>query len=152
MNFPDGFVDFLLAAKRSTYAAGGGTPVPALLPGARQLEFQQGPFFYRDIYFGTNFFAGQEVVYYQKRPLWTMIYAGGPATNANPGETYTFLRQAMAQVEAGRPFRGPFELRQGDWLYRDHSTGNIERFDGEEMIWLAGVRVYRLFYHGGALE
>ncbi len=61
---------FLRDAKRKTYAAeGGAQSVKALLDGSRQLEFHQGPFLYRDIYFGTAFFSGIEIVSLPEGPM-----------------------------------------------------------------------------------
>jgi hypothetical protein len=151
MSLPEGFIEFLLAAKGCTYASGASASASERVPGARQLEYRQGAFLYRDLYFGANFFAGQETVYLEDQPLWTMIYAGGPVTLADPGAVYGFLQSAMRGVKAERPYRGPAEYREGQWLYRDHSTGTPERFDGEEEIWLGDTCVYRLAYHGGCL-
>lgn len=146
----EGLINFLIAAKRVTYAGdGGGTD--AVLPGSRQLEYRQGPYVYRDIYFGSDFFAGQEVVSYEERPVWTMIYAGGMIATADTVAVYTILKTALLRVKPERPYRGPAEYRQADWLYRDRSGGTPERFDGEEEIWQDQMCVYRLKYAGGAL-
>ena len=69
---------FLLQAKLHTYAAQGDeASVAPLLPGSRQLEYRDGFWFYRDIYFGGERFVGQETVYYDSTPVWAMSYAGG---------------------------------------------------------------------------
>ena len=69
----DKFRRFLCDAKRATYASQDGqTRVKPALKGAHQLEFLQGPLFYRDVYFGGDFFIGQETVYFQGTPLWGM--------------------------------------------------------------------------------
>jgi hypothetical protein len=53
------FIKFLVEAKKHTYAAEGGEArVKALLNGSKQLEYESGDFFYRDIYFGSEFFLG----------------------------------------------------------------------------------------------
>ena len=53
------FLDFLLKAKKSTYAVQGDRAmVSPLLPGSKQLEFSEGNFIYRDIYFGFTRFVG----------------------------------------------------------------------------------------------
>ena len=75
MTFPydrSDFISFLLAAKRSTYAAGGGTPVSnPLVPGSKQLEYRSGSIFYRDIYFGNESIARSGVRVYE------LHYSGG---------------------------------------------------------------------------
>jgi hypothetical protein len=76
------FIAFLVRAKRATYASAGGEMiVAAILPESHQLEYAEGPFLYRDVYYGQVFFAGQETVFYDGQPVWSMVYAGGMLTN-----------------------------------------------------------------------
>lgn len=77
-------LDFLIRAKNPTYASQGDeASVSPLLEGSRQLEFREGPFFYRDVYFGMRFFTELEVVYHQGRPVWSMSYSGGVVKEAD---------------------------------------------------------------------
>lgn len=105
--------EFLVAAKRATYAAqGDDASVPPLLPGARQLEYRLGEVLYRDIYFGGSFFVGQETVYEGERAVWAMSYAGGMTdVSADQNAVYAFLRYALRQVDAAHPYRGPGLIR-----------------------------------------
>ncbi len=148
----DAFIGFLLNAKRNTYAAqGDGASVAALLPGSRQLEYREGALLYRDIYFGGDFFVGQETVYYDTMPLWAMGYAGGLTANTDP-RIYAFLRAALREVTPERPYRGPGEFQESGLTYRDASEGSVENFAGVETIAQKGVLVYRLRYHGGFIR
>jgi hypothetical protein len=53
------FVDFLLEAKRTTYAGQGDeATVTPLVAGSKQLEYRDGDYLYRDIYFGMAYFVG----------------------------------------------------------------------------------------------
>lgn len=155
---PADCLPFLLEAKRTTYAAEGDATAAAepLLPGAHQREYAAGPYLYRDIYVGMARLAGQEMIYYEDRPIWSMSYAGGvvPAL-AQPDEVariYAFLHAALRQVTPERPFRGPALYREGDFEYRDESTGALEAFHGHETIHRAGQTVYTLRYGGSALR
>jgi hypothetical protein len=57
------FMTFLVNAKCQTYAAqGDAATVTPLVPGSRQLEYQEGTLLHRDIYFGIAYFVGQETV------------------------------------------------------------------------------------------
>jgi hypothetical protein len=147
-------IDFLLQAKRHTYAAQGDqASVTPLLSGARQLEFQAESWHYRDIYFGFAYFVGQETVYYAEAPVWAMGYAGGmlDATTSPEvtGQVYNFLQAALRQVEPERPYRGPRFYTNGAWTYVDETHGGLSVFWGLETISHAGVSVYQLRYHGG---
>ncbi|HEX2910942.1 MAG TPA: DUF5680 domain-containing protein [Chloroflexia bacterium] len=145
---PDGFIEFLIKAKLHTYASqGDDATVAPLLPGSRQLEFGEGPFFYRDIYFGMGYFVGQETVCYNNAPIWSMSYAGGVeqvTVRAEVSEVYAFLRAAMHQISPERPLRGPAEYREGDYLYRDRYDGSLNEFWGIEIITRQGAQVYSL--------
>jgi hypothetical protein len=153
---PD-FVDFLLEAKRSTYAAkGDDASVEPMLPGSKQLEYRRAEFTYRDIYFGMRRFVGQETVYIAERPIWSMAYGGGierlPATAEEVRSIYAFLREALRLVPADRPFRGPVNYCRAPYAYSSGSTGDLEMFRGaEEISGQEGV-VYRLRYSGGRVD
>jgi hypothetical protein len=150
------FLDFLVEAKKATYASqGDDASVTPLLTGSRQLEFQSGDFLYRDIYFGMAYFIGQETVYSQDNPIWSMAYSGG-TINLNEielvREIYSFLREAMRNVSFENPFRGPKEFIVGELSYKNESTGDFDSFSGEEFITFKGVVVYRLNYSGGLIK
>lgn len=52
MNFADSFLPFLIRAKKETYASqGDDAAVFPILEGSRQLEYREGEYLYRDIYF-----------------------------------------------------------------------------------------------------
>ncbi len=144
-------IAFLVEAKRNTYAAGvDSASVPPALPGSHQLEYRQGDFLYRDVYFGGGYFLGQETVYYGSTPIWGMVYAGGVLQGATvePELVYVFLQRALRQVEAPRPFRGPSLYEQGAFEYTDASVGDIGTFFGTEIVSYQGKMVYQLRYGG----
>lgn len=144
---------FLVEAKRRTYAAQGDeATVSALLPGSRQLEYREGALLYRDVYFGFTRFAGQEVIYLDGSPVWTMVYSGGMTSGqADPAVVYAFLRRALGRVTTDRPYRGPGEFAGGPYLYLNKACGSIECFQGTESIAGEGKPVYELHYGGGFL-
>ncbi len=155
LSLPDGFVDFLLCAKRHTYASGGamGTRVEPALSGASQLEYGDGEWVYRDLYFGNARFAGQETVYLRGAPVWAMCYAGGLTVDfVAPGDVYPFLQRALQQGVPDRPYRGPHIFRDGHHLYTDESQGGLDDFRGVEAVSYRGQAVYQLHYMGGALR
>ena len=160
MNLPlpeDLFIDFLISAKVHTYASQGGrTNAPSLLPGSHQLEYRRGEMLYLDIYFGGDFFVGQETVFFQDRAIWCMGYAGGVLDKEAAGlateDLYSCLRHALLQVQAARPYRGPRLYQEGAFTYQDQSQGSFERFSGQETISFQGSTVFELHYHGGLIR
>ncbi len=142
------FVAFLVRAKRATYASAGGEMiVDAILPDSHQLEYAEGPYLYRDIYYGQVYFAGQETVFYEGQPIWSMVYAGGMLDES--ASLGGFLKAAMRHVSAERPYRGPASFRDGEYAYIDANHGSVDRSWGEEVITLAGRAIYDLRYQGG---
>ena len=152
----DAILDFLLRAKRSTYASqGDDASVTPLLAGSRQLEHREGSLLYRDIYVGFRFFIGQEIVTRNDTPLWSMVYHGGVPTvdgTVTVGQVYGFLQAALRHVPADLPYRGPAQFDDGDMRYINSVDGNFEQFAGIETILHRGVEVYRLSYGGGSVR
>ncbi len=156
------FVAFLIVAKQCTYAAqgGAGAAVTPLLPGSRQLEYRDGQLSYRDIYFGNEHFAGQETVYYDTSPVWSMVYAGGRLKNVprrigsvvEMSQVYTFLQAALQHAPEEHPYRGPTLWEEGGFVYSNEIHGDLERFWGIEAISYQDVAVYQLHYSGGVLR
>jgi hypothetical protein len=149
-------IQFLVEAKKHTYASDTSDAlVRPLWNGAKQLEYQKGDYLYRDIYFGSVFFAGQEVVEEKERPVWSMVYSGGIVIPSLPREqvasVYTFLRKALRLVDVQAPYRGPRQWQDGPYTYQNDYEGTWERFCGEERILIAGEKVYKLRYSGGMI-
>ncbi len=126
------FLEFLIEAKRATYAAqGDDASVAPLIDGSKQLEFRNGDYLYRDVYFGMSFFVGQETIYYKSRPIWSMSYAGGVNQKFDfdyVGEIYAFLRKAMGAITPHNPYRGPQKFIDGNFIYTDSNKGEIGWF------------------------
>lgn len=66
---------FITRAKKATYVAGGAKD-QCSRPGSHDLSFREGDWTYRDSYFGSTDFIGQETVWLKDEPDWSMIYYG----------------------------------------------------------------------------
>jgi hypothetical protein len=141
--------DFLIKAKRQTY----GSPISEprqLEDGSKEYLVEINEYVYRDRYFGGNPFIGEEVVYREGIPVWSMNYYG-KTTQRDPNEVFSFLVKALGKVVKKKPYRGPEKYSEGPWLYRSMSRGSINSFWGEEEILYDGIRVYWLRFHGGEI-
>jgi hypothetical protein len=149
----DGLIEFIIEAKKSSYATQGDTQsVTPLLPGTKQLEYSSGNYFYRDIYVGMLNFAGQEIVCLKEKPIWSMSYAGGLLPAADKSEVmniYSALREALRLVSIENPFRGPKEYSNAPYSYTNITNGTLNKFNGHEVISSGQCNVYELFYSGG---
>jgi len=145
-----GIADFLVRAKRSTYAGGGDDAGVDLPDGARELTYFEETLTYRDRYYGWDPFSGEEVVQEKGRVVWSMNYYGlCLKPDVTPREIYGFLVKVLGMVSAEKPYRGLEKHREGDWLYMCHVKGDIHEFSGSEKILFRGKEVYRLNFHGG---
>ncbi len=143
------FRDFLVKAKKTTYAGDGKTQKRQ--DGCNELIFVKDNLFYRDRYFGSNPFIGEEVVFLKNNPLWVMNYCGRSLSKLKSKMVYGFLKKALLMVDEDLPFRGPQEFVEGDWRYINQVKGDLRFFNGVEEILHNGKRVYVCNYHGGFL-
>ncbi len=143
--------EFLILAKQNTYAAGRGE-APPCRPGSHDLAFAEDGFRYLDSYFGGKRFSGQEIVYRDGQPVWSMNYYGCALTDRVPDGFSDTLHQALLRVEATAPFRGPQHYTTGAFRYECAHRGDMRQFEGEERIFFENKEVYRLHFHGGDVE
>jgi len=145
--------DFLIEAKVGTYASQGEGGERMNDTGYKELVFKKDDLKYRDRYYGTNPFIGEEVVSKNNKAIWLMNYCGGTISqDINIKELYKFLKEAMSLIKKDRPFRGPVEYINGNYKYIDSSNGDIDNFNGIEDILYKGKKVYRLNYHGCSIK
>ncbi|NCT54947.1 hypothetical protein GW758_03270 [Candidatus Falkowbacteria bacterium] len=147
------FKRFLIKAKKNTYALSGERGENTLADGARELSYKFENFYYRDRYYGSNPFAGEEVVFLNNKSFWVMNYSGRCLKAViSKNEIYNFLKKCLRKANANNPFRGPSEYQSGDYIYRNKTKGDIDNFYGEEFIYYKNKRIYELMYHGGLVK
>lgn len=141
---------FLVAAKRMTYASGKPGQVEQS-PGLKLFHFEANGFRYQDAFYGSTSDIGQEIVWYDETPIWGMNYRGGllPDHEAKREKTFAFLRLALSQVQLDAPLRGPPLLLDGDWLYQFKVEGDMHSFIGTEIIRCRGEIVFERIVTGG---
>jgi hypothetical protein len=144
---------FIVRAKAATYV-GGGAKSPSHRPGSHDLQFHEGAFSYLDSYFGGTDFLGQEVVYYEGKPVWAMNYYGrilepSMITAADAGQ---IIQESLSKMYQEGRFLGGFEHTTEIGTYVDASEGDVASFTGREWIVRDNVKVYELAYHGGLVK
>lgn len=145
--------EFLVKAKKNTYASFGEGGEKKLEDGSKELVYQEEDFIYRDRYFGAKDFVGEEIVWKNNQLVWGMNYYGFTlSASIEPEKLYQFLKKALLNVEVEKPFRGPDQLNERDFIYASSVYGTLERFHGEESIFYKDEKVYRLWYHGGTIQ
>jgi hypothetical protein len=153
MEMIDQLNDFLVRAKAATYI-GSGREIVSCRPGSHDLEFCEGSFHYLDSYFGGADFIGEEVVYFEGKPVWAMNYHGRilAPERITPEETGEMLKISLSQLYQKNRFLGGFEYTIGRDTYYDTNEGDVATFTGKEWIEREGIRVYELIYHGGLIK
>lgn len=149
----DALSRFIVMAKRATYV-GSGDGTPPSRTGSHDLVFSHGDWSYRDSYFGSTDFLGQEAVWLGDEPVWAMNYYGYIARPdlidaMRAGAT---IKAALTAMYAENRFLGGFEWRGLHGTYRDTSSGDVAHFHGRESITVSGVEAYALDYFGGLVK
>lgn len=139
---------FLCRAKRATYA-GHGHEVSSSRPGSHDLQYEEGRLRYYDSYLGGEFFAGEEALWDDGVPFWSMNYVGRVLSEPFSGD---FLKESLSLVTEEFPYRGPFLFQNGDFTYRCRAEGAFDWFHGTEEIYHRGTLVYDLLFHGGRIR
>lgn len=141
---------YIVRAKKNTYAGKGEGERES--DDSKSLQYEEGNYVYRDRYFGSERFGGEEVVWFKGKPVWLMNYYGGVEKKIVDSEkVFAFLRKALLQVSVDRPFRGPRFYKEDDFEYTDSSSGDTTCFKGTEEITYRGETVHRLEYAGGII-
>lgn len=144
------FVKFLIKAKQNTYA-GSGAMTKSSRIASKDLSFREGKWSYLDTYVGDFHFIGEEVVWYDQRPVWGMNYYGRMLVEKIPPGFGEFLKDTLMQVPPEMPFRGPEEFIGKDFSYSCSVEGGLDCFRGKEFITMQGKRIYQLYFHGGEI-
>ena len=120
--------NFLIEAKKETYANGTVEKVKSTRRGSSDYEYKNDKYSYHDTYFGGTDFQGQEVVYQQEdTPIWGMIYYGRTLDESLSEEAMdNALRPALMQVgeDDTIPVRGPKEFENQGYKYTFEVTGD----------------------------
>ena len=144
--------DFIVRAKAATYV-GDGQPAPSCRPGSHDLKFANGDWSYLDSYFGGRDFIGEEVVYYNGKPVWAMNYYGRilRADLITPSQAGQVIKASLSKMYLEGRFLGGFEHQHDGFFYTDTNEGDATSFRGREFITRLGETAYELFYHGGLI-
>ena len=155
------FIDFLIRAKKSTYANGTIEKVVASRVGSSDYNYEEiidnKKYTYHDTYFGGIKFMGEEVVYYDdNKPIWGMNYYGITYDDTLGEEAMdNALRPALMKVGEDRniiPARGPIKFENNRYVYTFKTNGTIENFDGIEQVYKDNNLIYELHCSGGIIK
>ena len=141
-------VEFLIKAKKASYA-GKGSETSSSRKKSHDLTYQEGNLMYYDTYLGSKRFAGEEALWIDNKPYWSMNYIG---RSLSDDFDINFLREALLLVPENKPFRGPDKHINGNYMYQCDVDGGFEWFQGIERIYYNNSLVYECVFHGGLVD
>lgn len=144
-----GIVDFLVLAKRNTYAAAKNQTSSSRTESHDYRYEAAGGYAYHDTYLGREQFAGEEGVWHQQIPVWSMNYSGRVTGEHFDGD---FLKEALMAVTKALPYRGPELYAKGDYIYHCKVNGEFTWFQGYEEIFYSDKKIYECYFHGGSIR
>ena len=155
-NEKDSFYQFLIEAKKQTYANEQGKKCNSTRNGSHDYEYSCEGFTYHDTYFGGVDFMGEEIVYLKDTPIWGMNYYGITLDETLSEEAMDkALRPALMLVGEDKdviPIRGPRNYQNGEYEYNFSVSGDLDCFEGKETIHKGKTKVYELKCHGGIIK
>lgn len=141
-------VTFLIKAKQVTYAGKGAETSPSREK-SHDLIYKDGNYMYYDTYLGSDKFSGEEALWINGEPYWSMNYIGRVTGKNFSGD---FLKEALLHVPENKPFRGPENYSNGDYSYHCSVDGDFDWFQGKETICHKDLEIYECVFHGGLIE
>ncbi len=152
----DNIKEFLIEAKKQTYANEGVEKVSSSRFGSKDYEYKKDNLIYHDTYFGGTNFIGEEVVYLDNKIYWAMNYYGVTLDEKLGEEAMdSALRPALMLVGEDNnviPVRGPKEFNNGKYKYTFEVKGNLDYFSGIEIIYKNNKKIYELKCNGGLIK
>lgn len=146
------YASFLADAKAKGYSSGV-LYMPGAIKGTKEFSYEKGKLKYIDIYSGSLFFLGQELILEGNIPQWGMVYSGGLMDdNYGTKEVYDFLKEALKRMPEELPLRGKEFFSNSRFVYKNFIEGNFDHFMGYEIIEQEDNLVYELHYSGGFIE
>lgn len=145
--------EFIVRAKAKTYV-GEGQKSPSSRPSSHDLQYHEGSFSYLDSYFGGTDFIGEEVVYFEGKPVWAMNYYGRilDPTLIDGQTAGRIIKESLSKLYQEGRFLGGFENETFMGSYFDTNEGDVLSFKGLEWITVQDQKVYELVYHGGMVK
>lgn len=142
-------IQFLILAKKNTYAKGAKEEIISTRPSSHDLIYIDGKFKYIDTFLGAQQFIGEEAIFIDNEPVWAMNYNGIEINDKFSGN---FLKKALSTVTADMPYRGQSKFQDGDYTYICEVNGNFEYFNGKEIIYFQSQKCFECNFSGGIIK
>ena len=143
---------FLIDSNKTGYAGGEEKKWIKEPDESTTIPYEKGEWKSHDNFFGGEPYGGRIIVSYKNKPVWMMVYYGWVSEGISADPIYKVLRNALMHMPDEAPFRGPRELKDGEYMYTNSWSGNVERYSGEEQITQKEKLIYKANYMGGLVD
>src|SRR3989344_4977369 len=149
----DALKKFLIEANKAGYSTGQYDKIVIEKDKSNTISYESGDFRAHDNFFGGEPYGGRYIVLYKGNPIWIMVYYGKVFESVKEFESvYKFLQKCLSNMPSDMPLRGPKELSDGKYLYKNMWEGDLEEFFGKETIYQNGQKIYNATYMGGLVD
>lgn len=143
---------FLIDSNNAGYAGGKEKEWVKEEDGSTTIPFTKGDWKSHDNFFGGEPYGGRTVVFHESKPIWIMVYYGWVEEGVETDPIYAILRNALKQMPADYPYRGPQKYSENEYTYTNNWSGEVDRFSGSEQITQNGKVIYKADYMGGLVD
>ncbi len=141
---------FLCRSRARTYASG---KEAKIVNGFKVYSIKQGNLEYRDTYTDQHrFFQGQETIFHNGKPIWSMSYRGAAEEGTDAKEVFGYLQKILKEYSDRVRLPGNHKFIDGDWKYQNNCKGTSEEFSGLEKIYLNAKLAHWMKYFGGEIK
>ena len=144
------FKNFLIDAKKSTFLKGA-KKENSSRPNSKDYAYKKFNYFYLDSHLGNKNFIGEELVWENEKVRWGMNYKGNSLIESLPSDFSNFLNEALNNPMKDFPVRGPLNYKKDNYEYKLQYSGDLDFFNGIEIITYNGEEIFKLFFHGGKI-
>lgn len=148
-----GLRKFLIEANRVGYSTGEYERFIKEKDKSTTINYESGDYKAHDNFFGGEPYGGRYTVFYKENPVWIMVYYGKVLEVVKDFEpVYRFLQKCLSNMPDDMPLRGPKELHDGTYSYKNTWKGSLVEFFGKEAIFENGQKIYNATYMGGMVD
>ncbi len=146
--------EFLSEARKNTWAGNLGKNESGRTGSEGIFIFEKDGLRYEDEYFGRARFQGEEIVYFQDKPIWGMVYCGGIpfGVDVNKTEEFDFLKKALLERSDTARISGKTEFQDPKRTYLCEIKGDLDNFSGKEIIKHKNVITHEVIFLGGNIK
>jgi hypothetical protein len=152
-NFLDELFNFIMTGKNIDYSQDDESSFKREINASTTITATNGKFRSEDNYFGGEPYGGREIIFYEDKPVWIMVYYG----LIHPGfsdinKVYATLKKALREGKSQKLFRGPTALVDKGLVYKAVQKGDVSNIQVDEFIYQGNKEIYCARFIGGLVD